>query len=62
MEFDALRGEGRVYTLRLIEADVSVELHTFPGTFQGSAAVPTAAVDRRAHHELLTALRRGLTS
>jgi acetyl esterase/lipase len=46
--------------LRLMEAGVSVELHSFPGTFHGSALVPTAAVSRRAGAELLVALRRGL--
>jgi acetyl esterase len=60
MEFDPLRDEGIIYALRMMEAGVSVELHTFPGTFHGSASVPTAAVSRRAHQELLVALRRGL--
>ena len=60
MEFDPLRDEGIIYALRMMEAGVSVELHSFPGTFHGSAAVATAAVSRRAHHELLVALRRGL--
>jgi acetyl esterase/lipase len=60
MEFDPLRDEGIVYALRMMEAGVSVELHSFPGTFHGSAALPTAAVSRRASHELLTVLRRGL--
>jgi acetyl esterase/lipase len=56
----SLRDEGILYALRMMEAGVPVEQHTFPGTFHGSAAVPTAAVSRRAHRELLTALRRGL--
>jgi len=60
MEFDPLRDEGILYALRLMEAGVSVELHAYPGTFHGSAALPTAAVSRRAHAELLVALARGL--
>jgi acetyl esterase/lipase len=60
MEFDPLRDEGILYALRMMEAGVTVELHSFPGTFHGSAALPTAAVSRRASHELLVALRRGL--
>jgi acetyl esterase/lipase len=60
MEFDPLRDEGILYALRMMEAGVSVELHTFPGTFHGSAFVQTADVSRRAHAELLVALRRGL--
>ena len=60
MEFDPLRDEGILYALRMMEAGVTVEMHSFPGTFHGSAALPTAAVSRRASHELLIALRRGL--
>jgi acetyl esterase/lipase len=60
MEFDPLRDEGIMYALRLMEAGVSVELHSYPGTFHGSAVLPTAAVSRRANAELLTILRRGL--
>jgi acetyl esterase/lipase len=60
MEFDPLRDEGIVYALRLMEAGVQVELHSFPGTFHGSGLVTSAAVSRRANDELLGALRRGL--
>jgi acetyl esterase/lipase len=60
MEFDPLRDEGIGYALRLLEAGVSVELHSYPGTFHGSSLIPGAAVSRRANAELLTALRRGL--
>jgi acetyl esterase/lipase len=60
MEFDPLRDEGILYALRLLEAGVSVELHQFPGTFHGSALIPTATVSRRAGDELLVAMRRGL--
>ena len=60
MEFDPLRDEGIAYAVRLLEAGVTVELHSYPGTFHGSTLIPTAAVSRRAHDELLTALRRGL--
>jgi acetyl esterase len=60
MEFDPLRDEGILYALRLMQAGVPVELHSFPGTFHGSAMLPTAAVSRRATAELVVALRRGL--
>lgn len=60
MEFDPLRDEGIVYALRMMEAGVCVELHSYPGTFHGSGMVPTAAVSRRAHAELIDALARGL--
>jgi len=36
MEFDPLRDEDVLYGLKLMEAGVPVELHTFPGTFHGS--------------------------
>jgi acetyl esterase/lipase len=60
MEFDPLRDEGISYALRLLEAGVSVELHSYPGTFHGSTLIPSAAVSRRSNAELMTALRRGL--
>jgi acetyl esterase/lipase len=59
-EFDPLRDEGILYALRLMEAGVSVELHSFPGTFHGSALVPGAAISKRGNDELFVALARGL--
>jgi acetyl esterase/lipase len=44
----------------LLDAGVSVELHSYPGTFHGSQAVPRAAVSMRAEEELMLALTRGL--
>jgi acetyl esterase/lipase len=60
MEFDPLRDEGIIYALRMLEAGVQVELHSYPGTFHGSGIITTAEVSRRAGHELLTVLRRAL--
>jgi acetyl esterase/lipase len=60
MEFDPLRDEGILYALRLMEAGISVELHSYPGTFHGSAMIQTAEVSRREAAELLQALTRGL--
>jgi acetyl esterase len=60
MEFDPLRDEGILYALGLLQAGVSVELHQYPGTFHGSAAIPTAAVSRRGAAEMVDVLRRGL--
>jgi acetyl esterase/lipase len=60
MEFDPLRDEGILYALRLLEAGVQVELHSYPGTFHGSSLIPGAEVSRRATEEMMVALRRGL--
>ena len=52
--------KGSSYALRMMEAGVCVELHSYPGTFHGSGMVTTAAVSRRAQDELMVALARGL--
>ncbi len=59
-ELDPLRDEAILYGLALLRADVPVELHTFPGTFHASNAIPFAAVSIRAGEELAGALGRGL--
>ncbi|MCZ6829345.1 MAG: alpha/beta hydrolase [Gammaproteobacteria bacterium] len=60
MEFDPLRDEGIEYALKLLQAGVNVELHSYPGTFHGSELVIDAAVSQRGAAEGLEALRRGL--
>jgi acetyl esterase/lipase len=60
MEFDPLRDEGILYALGLMQAGVSVELHTFAGTWHGSTAITTAAVTQRQMQEMTVVLRRAL--
>lgn len=60
MELDPLRDEGIEFGLRLLQSGVSVELHSFPGTFHGCAMVAGAEVVRRAGAETLNALKVGL--
>jgi acetyl esterase/lipase len=60
MEFDPLRDEDVIYALKLMQAGVAVELHTYPGTFHGSSLVAQAAVSKRQQQEMLDVLRRGL--
>jgi acetyl esterase len=59
MEFDPLRDEGVLYALKLMQAGVSVELHSYPGTFHGSSTLAHAAVSQREFEETRVALRRG---
>lgn len=59
MEFDPLRDEGIRYAARLLEAGVSVELHSYAGTFHGSAFVP-AEPTRRNNEEVVAILKRRL--
>ncbi|WP_067650600.1 alpha/beta hydrolase [Nocardia harenae] len=59
MELDPLRDEGIDYAQRMMQAGVSVELHSFPGTFHGSTLIG-AEVSKRSQRELRYALARGL--
>ncbi len=60
MEFDPLRDEGVLYALRLMQAGVPTELHSFPGTFHGSSLFSTTQVAQREAAEMFAVLRRGL--
>jgi acetyl esterase len=60
MAYDPLRDEGIRYAVALMEAGVSVELHSFPGTFHASGLIASAAVSQRAVAEELTTLRSRL--
>jgi acetyl esterase/lipase len=60
MEFDPLRDEGIDYASRMLQAGVSVELHSYPGTFHGSAMIPFADASRRNAQEVIASLKRRL--
>jgi acetyl esterase len=60
MEFDPLRDEGVEYALKLMQADVATELHSFPGTFHGSSMFANTAVSQRESTEMFAVLRRAL--
>jgi acetyl esterase len=59
-ELDPNRDEAIAYGVRLLQADVTVELHQWPGTFHGSQAILSAEVSRLQMAELGVALRRAL--
>jgi acetyl esterase len=60
MQFDPLRDEGVLYALRLLQAGVATELHSFPGTFHGSILLKAARVTQRELAEMVTVLARAL--
>ncbi len=60
MEFDPLRDEGVHYALKLMQAGVACELHSFPGTFHGSSLFAHAQVSQREAAEMFAVLQRGL--
>ncbi|WP_420637931.1 alpha/beta hydrolase [Candidatus Poriferisocius sp.] len=60
MEFDPLRDEGIQYAMDLMRDGVQVELHSYPGTFHGSAIFGNADVSRRDHADSIRALNRAL--
>lgn len=60
MEFDPLRDEGVAYAVKLMQAGVATELHSFPGTFHGSSLFATTQVSRRESAEMFAVLRRAL--
>ncbi|GAB2644759.1 alpha/beta hydrolase [Prescottella soli] len=60
-ELDPLRDEAIEYALRLMRADVPVELHHRPGTFHGSNAFPGVSVSDRTREDMHLGLQRALT-
>jgi len=51
---------GSGVALRLLQAGVSVELHSSPGTFHGSQVIGDAEVTQRENTEMMVVLRRAL--
>lgn len=62
MEFDPLRDEGIEYAARMLQAGVSVELHSYSGTFHGSGLIPHADASRRNADEVIAVLKRRLAT
>lgn len=57
-EFCPNRDEDIAYAVRLMQSDVQVELHQWPGTFHGSQALLSADVSQRQFAEIGDVLRR----
>ena len=62
MEFDPLRDEGILYAMGLLQAGVSVELHSYAGTFHGSTRISEADASKRNLAETIALLKRRLAS
>lgn len=60
MEFDPLRDEGILYAMKLMQAGVQTELHTFPGTFHGSTLFTSAEISKRELDETFAVIKRAL--
>jgi acetyl esterase len=60
MQFDPLRDEGIDYARKLLEADVVVELHSYPATFHASYIITAAEVSQRELAEEVAVLSRAL--
>ena len=60
MQYDPLRDEGLRYGMRLMEAGVTVEMHSYAGTFHGSAMVTEAEPSVRNLAEVVTILQQVL--
>jgi acetyl esterase len=61
-ELDPLRDECIRFATALMHAGVSVELHTYPGTFHRSSILTTAAVSRRQRADFVAAVTAGLST
>lgn len=62
-EFDPLHDEALHYTLALLEAKVSVELHLYPGTYHAFDYIaPFAQISQRALADQVNALAKALRS